>query len=243
MTKHWHRTFDDPVPLPGGGELRTLRDAGHYVSARPKAEQAKQHWQTAAHELMMAAERGISTGALVLLLLAAILVPPAIACLLIRAGERAGSRCRDLAQFGCLWLFGAVIFLPLLSILPWSPIVRALLALALGGAGAAGYRSITEGSRDLFSWVLLSGGAISVALLIADPRIVRLGALGILPVHDAAELRPGDRGKEFVYGVLAHPFACNAPEPPANLDRRLGDAFLITLDQTLGGVRDHDLCV
>jgi hypothetical protein len=33
----WSRAFDDPIPLPGGGELRTLRDAGEYVTALPKA--------------------------------------------------------------------------------------------------------------------------------------------------------------------------------------------------------------
>ena len=35
--------------------MRTLRDAGEYLTALPQAEQ---HWQTAAHELIMAAERG-----------------------------------------------------------------------------------------------------------------------------------------------------------------------------------------
>ena len=38
--------------------LHTLRDAGHYVTALSKADQSKPHWQTAANELMMAAERG-----------------------------------------------------------------------------------------------------------------------------------------------------------------------------------------
>jgi hypothetical protein len=52
----WSRSFDDPIQLPGGKELRTLRDAGEYVAALPKAEHDKPHWQTAAHELMMAAE-------------------------------------------------------------------------------------------------------------------------------------------------------------------------------------------
>jgi hypothetical protein len=51
----WSRAFDDPIELPGGDRvLRTLREAGHYVTKL----QAKPHWQTAAHELMMAAERG-----------------------------------------------------------------------------------------------------------------------------------------------------------------------------------------
>jgi hypothetical protein len=29
--KGWHRTFDDPIPLPDGGDLRTLRDSGDYI--------------------------------------------------------------------------------------------------------------------------------------------------------------------------------------------------------------------
>ena len=35
------RTFDDLIPLPDGGDLRTLRDAGHYVAALPKAVQQR----------------------------------------------------------------------------------------------------------------------------------------------------------------------------------------------------------
>jgi hypothetical protein len=29
----WSRAFDEPIPLPDGGELRTLLDAGRYVDA------------------------------------------------------------------------------------------------------------------------------------------------------------------------------------------------------------------
>jgi hypothetical protein len=47
----WSLEFDEPIEL-------SLRDAGEYVTAPSKVDQAKQHWQTAAHELMMAAERG-----------------------------------------------------------------------------------------------------------------------------------------------------------------------------------------
>jgi hypothetical protein len=54
----WGRSFDEPIPLPGEGALRTLRDAGEYVTALSKADQSKPHWQAAAHELIMAAERG-----------------------------------------------------------------------------------------------------------------------------------------------------------------------------------------
>lgn len=29
----WHRPFDDPIPLPGGGKLLTLRDAANYITS------------------------------------------------------------------------------------------------------------------------------------------------------------------------------------------------------------------
>jgi hypothetical protein len=36
--KGWHRTSDDPIPLPDGSELRTLRDAGNFIAGLPKRE-------------------------------------------------------------------------------------------------------------------------------------------------------------------------------------------------------------
>jgi hypothetical protein len=46
----------DGRALPGGKMLRTLGDAGHYVTALPKAVQERPEWHTAAEMLMMAAE-------------------------------------------------------------------------------------------------------------------------------------------------------------------------------------------
>jgi hypothetical protein len=54
----WSKEFDVPIALGDGCELVTLLDAGRYVTGLPKKEQDKQHWQTAARELLMAAERG-----------------------------------------------------------------------------------------------------------------------------------------------------------------------------------------
>lgn len=54
--KGWRRSFEDPVPLPDGGKLVTLRDAGEYIAAMPPSEQALPEWQTAAEVLLMAAE-------------------------------------------------------------------------------------------------------------------------------------------------------------------------------------------
>jgi hypothetical protein len=58
MMTDWSRPFDAPIPLPNGRALTTLEDAGRYVAALPKVEQKKPHWQTAAGELLTAAERG-----------------------------------------------------------------------------------------------------------------------------------------------------------------------------------------
>jgi hypothetical protein len=52
----WARPFDDPVLLPGGRELVTLRDAADYIMKLPKAEQNLEAWQTAVETLIMAAE-------------------------------------------------------------------------------------------------------------------------------------------------------------------------------------------
>ncbi len=52
----WSRPFDDPIPLPGRRELVTLRDAGGYIAALPRAKQQSQEWQAATEALIMAAE-------------------------------------------------------------------------------------------------------------------------------------------------------------------------------------------
>jgi len=35
----WSREFDDPIPLPNGRQLVTLKDAADYIMKLPKAEQ------------------------------------------------------------------------------------------------------------------------------------------------------------------------------------------------------------
>ena len=52
----WARPFDDPILLPGGRELLTLRDAAAYIMKLPKAEQHLEEWQAATEALLMAAE-------------------------------------------------------------------------------------------------------------------------------------------------------------------------------------------
>ena len=36
--KGWQRKFEDPIPLPGGRKLITLRDAADYITSLPKKE-------------------------------------------------------------------------------------------------------------------------------------------------------------------------------------------------------------
>jgi hypothetical protein len=52
----WSRPFDDPIPLPRGRQLVTLKDAADYIMNLPKAEQNHAAWQTATEALIMAAE-------------------------------------------------------------------------------------------------------------------------------------------------------------------------------------------
>jgi hypothetical protein len=56
----WSRHFDEPISVPGGGELRTLLDAGRYVEALPESQHEQLEWQTATHFLLMAAEGRLS---------------------------------------------------------------------------------------------------------------------------------------------------------------------------------------
>ena len=49
-------SIDDPIALPDGRELITLRDAGEYIAALPARRQKTAEWQTAAEMLLMAVE-------------------------------------------------------------------------------------------------------------------------------------------------------------------------------------------
>jgi hypothetical protein len=54
--KGWTREFDEPIPLPDGGELRTLLDAGHYVDKLPRSMQEREEWQAVMEVLLSAVE-------------------------------------------------------------------------------------------------------------------------------------------------------------------------------------------
>jgi hypothetical protein len=51
----WSRAFDDPIVLPKGRKLVTLRDAAEYIVVLPPLVQKMPQWQTAVAALMMVA--------------------------------------------------------------------------------------------------------------------------------------------------------------------------------------------
>jgi hypothetical protein len=54
----WKRAFDEPIPLPGGGQLVTLQNAGTYITKLPKSEHTAAEWQAAVEALILVATSG-----------------------------------------------------------------------------------------------------------------------------------------------------------------------------------------
>jgi hypothetical protein len=52
----WSRRFEDPIPLPDGRKMLTLKEAADYIMKLPKGEQHLEEWQAATEALIMAAE-------------------------------------------------------------------------------------------------------------------------------------------------------------------------------------------
>jgi hypothetical protein len=52
----WEQELFEPIELPDGRVLRTLRDAGHYIQELPKATQERPEWQAAARALLLVVE-------------------------------------------------------------------------------------------------------------------------------------------------------------------------------------------
>ncbi|SHG69413.1 hypothetical protein [Bradyrhizobium erythrophlei] len=52
----WDKKFDEPIPLPKGKPLLTLRDAALYITKLPKAEHNAAEWQAAMEALLLVAE-------------------------------------------------------------------------------------------------------------------------------------------------------------------------------------------
>jgi hypothetical protein len=56
LVMSWSRTFHVPITTPDGLMLRTLRDAGEYIQALPRAKRKQPEWQVAAEMLLAAVE-------------------------------------------------------------------------------------------------------------------------------------------------------------------------------------------
>ena len=54
----WSRDFDDPIPVPRGRQLVTLRNAAIYITKLPRAEHDAPEWQAAMEALLLVAELG-----------------------------------------------------------------------------------------------------------------------------------------------------------------------------------------
>jgi hypothetical protein len=54
----WQRKFEDPIPLPDGRKLVTLRDAATYITNLPKKESDLPEWQAAIEALMLVSRGG-----------------------------------------------------------------------------------------------------------------------------------------------------------------------------------------
>jgi hypothetical protein len=52
----WDQQFFDPIELPNGRELVTLRDAAIYITKLPRAEHDADEWQAAMRALLLVAE-------------------------------------------------------------------------------------------------------------------------------------------------------------------------------------------
>src|SRR5260221_13075839 len=58
MTADWSRKFDEPIALPKGRQLATLKDAGTYITKLPRAEHEAAEWQAAMEALILVATSG-----------------------------------------------------------------------------------------------------------------------------------------------------------------------------------------
>jgi hypothetical protein len=56
MSDNWDTKFDDPIPLPDGGELVMLKDAGEYIRQLPTDIRESDRWQIAIKDLSRAVE-------------------------------------------------------------------------------------------------------------------------------------------------------------------------------------------
>jgi hypothetical protein len=53
----WQAKFEEPIPLPKGKPLVTLRDAANFITKLSKAESQSEEWQTAMQALLLVAQQ------------------------------------------------------------------------------------------------------------------------------------------------------------------------------------------
>jgi hypothetical protein len=58
MAEDWQRKFEDPIPLPDGRLLVTLREAADYITTLPEEESELAQWQVAIEALMLVSRNG-----------------------------------------------------------------------------------------------------------------------------------------------------------------------------------------
>jgi hypothetical protein len=54
----WSTPFENPIPLPNGRTLLTLKDAADYITKLPKKESDLPEWQTAIGALLLCSRGG-----------------------------------------------------------------------------------------------------------------------------------------------------------------------------------------
>ena len=57
----WEQFFHDPIELPDGRVLRSLRDAGEFIQSLPKATHERPEWQEAVEALLLVVEHNGDT--------------------------------------------------------------------------------------------------------------------------------------------------------------------------------------
>ena len=56
MAEGWDTGFEDPIPLPDGGQLASLRDAAEYIRSLPRDLHESELWQVAIKDLSRAVD-------------------------------------------------------------------------------------------------------------------------------------------------------------------------------------------
>jgi hypothetical protein len=57
----WEQFFRDPIELPDGRVLRSLRDAGEFIQSLPKTVHKRPKWRKAVEVLLVVVEHGGDT--------------------------------------------------------------------------------------------------------------------------------------------------------------------------------------